>query len=202
MSKQYIVINLNKAESAETRIERVKERGRWILFSILFILLIGANARVWMISLGYNAIIDKKKKEISRLKEEINQLQSQGKNLSKYDILSFADLEQDRFLWAQNMEKMGAVTPDDIALTGLRYKRQKLLIFGIALTFEDRKDFEIIDEYVQTLRNNKEFSKNFSRIKYVGHSKVSVRGQEIIRFEIEAKSKKINENLFLEVYYG
>ena len=103
MTKQYIVINLNKAESAETRIERVKERGRWILFSILFILLIGANARVWMISLGYNAIIDKKKKEISRLKEEINQLQSQGKNLSKYDILSFADLEQDRFLWAQNL---------------------------------------------------------------------------------------------------
>ena len=202
MTKQYIVINLNKAESAETRIERVKERGRWILFSILFILLIGANARVWMISLGYNSIIDKKKKEISRLKEEINQLQSQGKNLSKYDILSFADLEQDRFLWAQNMEKMGAVTPDDIALTGLRYKREKLLIFGIALTFEDRKDFEIIDEYVQTLRNNKEFSKNFSRIKYVGHSKVNVRGQEIIRFEIEAKSKKINENLFLEVYYG
>ena len=196
MTKQYIVINLNKAESAETRIERVKERGRWILFSILFILLIGANARVWMISLGYNAIIDKKKKEISRLKEEINQLQSQGKNLSKYDILSFADLEQDRFLWAQNMEKMGAVTPDDIALTGLRYKREKLLIFGIALTFEDRKDFEIIDEYVQTLRNNKEFSKNFSRIKYVGHSKVSVRGQEIIRCEIEAKSKKNKRKSF------
>ena len=88
-----------------------------------------------MISVGYNSIIDKKKTEISRLKEEINNLQSQGKNLSKYDILSFADLEQDRFLWAQNMEKMGKVTPDDIAITGLRYKREKLLIFGIALTF-------------------------------------------------------------------
>ena len=62
MSKQYIVINLNKAESAETRIERVKERGRWILFSIIFALLIGANVRVGMISVGYNSIIDKKKK--------------------------------------------------------------------------------------------------------------------------------------------
>ena len=86
MGKQYIVINLNKAESAETRIERVKERGRWVLFSILFILLIGANARVWMISLGYNSIIDKKKKEISRLNEEIDKLQSQGKNLSLIHI--------------------------------------------------------------------------------------------------------------------
>ena len=196
MSKQYIVINLNKAESAETRIERVKERGRWILFSIIFALLIGANVRVGMISVGYNSIIDKKKTEISRLKQEINNLQSQGKNLSKYDILSFADLEQDRFLWAQNMEKMGKVTPDDIAITGLRYKREKLLIFGIALTFEDRKDFEIIDEYVQTLRNDKEFSKNFSRIKYVGHNKVNIRGQDIIRFEIEAKSKKTKRKSF------
>ena len=124
MSKQYIVINLNKAESAETRIERVKERGRWILFSVILALFVGANARVMMIGLGYNSIIDKKKKEISRLKEEINNLTTQGKNLSKYDILSFADLEQDRFLWAQNMEKMGKVTPDDIAITGLRYKRR------------------------------------------------------------------------------
>ena len=197
MSKQYIVINLNKAESAETRIERVKERGRWVLFSVILALFVGANARVVMIGLGYNSIIDKKKKEILRLKEEINNLTTQGKNLSKYDILSFADLEQDRFLWAQNMEKMGKVTPDDIAITGLRYKREKLLIFGIALTFEDRKDFEIIDEYVQTLRNDKEFSENFSRIKYIGHNKVNIRGQDIIRFEIEAKSKKNKRKSFL-----
>tara|TARA_Y100001980_G_C14551472_1_gene334836 strand:+ start:1034 stop:1627 length:594 start_codon:yes stop_codon:yes gene_type:complete len=197
VSKQYIVINLNKAESAETRIERVKERGRWVLFSVILALFVGANARVMMIGLGYNSIIDKKKKEISRLKEEINNLTTQGKNLSKYDILSFADLEQDRFLWAQNMEKMGKVTPDDIAITGLRYKREKLLIFGIALTFEDRKDFEIIDEYVQTLRNDKEFSENFSRIKYIGHNKVNIRGQDIIRFEIEAKSKKNKRKSFL-----
>ena len=190
MSKQYIVINLNKAESAETRIERIKERGRWILFSILFLTLIGANARVWMISIGYDGIIEKKREEIKQRKEELNKLQSKGKNLSKYDILSFADLEQDRFLWAKNLEKMGEVTPDDIAITGLRYKREKLLIYGIALTFEDRKDFEIIDEYVQTLRTNKDFSNNFSRIKYVGHNKVNIRGQDIIRFEIEAKSKK------------
>ena len=190
MSKQYIVINLNKAESDETRIERIKERGRWILFSILFLTLIGANARVWMISIGYDGIIEKKREEIKQRKEELNKLQSKGKNLSKYDILSFADLEQDRFLWAKNLEKMGEVTPDDIAITGLRYKREKLLIYGIALTFEDRKDFEIIDEYVQTLRTNKDFSKNFSRIKYVGHNKVNIRGQDIIRFEIEAKSKK------------
>ena len=196
MSKHYIIINLNKAESAETRLERIREQVRWGVFGVLMLLLVSVNFQVWMISNGYNDIISQKKGEIERLKDEIDKLQSEGKNLSKGDILSFADLEQDRFLWAQNLEKMGQVTPDDIAITGLRYKREKLIIRGIALTFEDRKDFEIIDEYVQTLRKNKEFSNNFNRIKYVGHNKVNVRGQDIVRFEIEAKVKKTGRKSF------
>tara|TARA_B100000029_G_scaffold153318_1_gene148536 strand:- start:9995 stop:10588 length:594 start_codon:yes stop_codon:yes gene_type:complete len=196
MSKQYIVINLNKAESAETRLERIRERVRWGTFSFLVVLLLGVNVRVWMIGAGYNDIIDQKKNEIIRLKDEINKLQTEGKNLSKEDILSFADLEQDRFLWAKNLEEMGKMTPDDMAITGLRFKRGRLVIKGIALTFEDRKDFEIIDEYVQTLRRNKDFSYNFNKIKYVGHSKVNVRGQEIVRFEIEAKIKKARRKSF------
>lgn len=197
MGKPYIVINLNKAESAETLAQRVKERARWVVFGFVVALLLGVNIRVWMISFGYNGIINQKEQEIDRLQSEIDQLQSQGKNLSKYDILSFADLEQDRFLWAQNLEKMGSLTPGDIAVTGLRFKRNKLVLKGIALTFEDRKDFEIIDEYIQTLRKNKEFSSDFTRIKYVGHNKVSVRGQDIIRFEIEASIKKNSRKSFL-----
>tara|TARA_B100000586_G_scaffold222736_1_gene169872 strand:- start:170 stop:763 length:594 start_codon:yes stop_codon:yes gene_type:complete len=196
LSKHYIIINLNKAESAETRLERIREQVRWSVFGVLMLLLVSVNFQVWMISNGYNDIISQKKGEIERLKDEIDKLQSEGKNLSKGDILSFANLEQDRFLWAQNLEKMGRVTPDDIAITGLRYKRGKLIIRGIALTFEDRKDFEIIDEYVQTLRKNKEFSNNFNRIKYVGHNKVNVRGQDIVRFEIEAKVKKTGRKSF------
>ena len=196
MSKHYIVINLNKAESAETRLARIREQVRWGIFGVLMLLLVSVNFQVWMISNGYNDIISQKKEEIERLKDEIDKLQSEGKNLSKGDILSFADLEQDRFLWAQILEKMGRVTPDDIAITGLRFKREKLIIRGIALTFEDRKDFEIIDEYVQTLRRNKEFSNNFNRIKYVGHNKVNVRGQDIVRFEIEAKVKKTGRKSF------
>ena len=196
MSKHYIVINLNKVESAETRLARIREQVRWGIFGVLMLLLVSVNFQVWMISNGYNDIISQKKEEIERLKDEIDNLQSEGKNLSKGDILSFANLEQDRFLWAQNLEKMGRVTPDDIAITGLRFKREKLIIRGIALTFEDRKDFEIIDEYVQTLRKNKEFSNNFNRIKYVGHNKVNVRGQDIVRFEIEAKVKKTGRKSF------
>ena len=194
--KSYITINLNKAESAEIRQERIRDRTRWSVFGILIFLLLAINVRVWMISSGYNRVIDQKKSEIHNLKEQIKQLQSRGKNLSKNDIMSFADLEQERFLWASNLELLGAMTPDDMAITGMRFKRDKLTIKGIALTFEDRKDFEIIDEYIQTLRNYKEFSDNFSRIKYVGHQKVDIRGQKIIRFEIVASIRKGGKKYF------
>ena len=189
MDRQFILINLNKAESAETRLQRIREQFRWGTFAVLLIILLGVNIRTWMIGLGYNKIIDQKKEEIQRLKDEIAKLQTEGKNLSKDDILAFADLEQNRYLWAQNLEILGTMTPDDMAITGLRYKKQKLVVRGIALTFEARKDFEIIDEYVQTLRRNKNFSQNFRKIKYVGHSKINVRGQDIVRFEIEATIK-------------
>ena len=194
--KSYITINLNKAESAEIRQERIREQTRWSVFGILIFLLLAINVRVWMISSGYNRVIDQKKSEIHNLKGQIKQLQSRGKNLSKNDIMSFADLEQERFLWASNLELLGAMTPDDMAITGMRFKRDKLTIKGIALTFEDRKDFEIIDEYIQTLRNYKEFSDNFSRIKYVGHQKVDIRGQKIIRFEIVASIRKGGKKYF------
>ena len=188
--KTYIKINLNKAESSEVIKERMLERTRWVVFGVLVFSLFVINLRVWMMGFGYNSVIEKKKNQIQELKEEIRQLQSKGKNLSKNDIMSFADLEQDRFLWARNMELLGEMTPDDMAITGMRFKRDKLTIKGIALTFEDRKDFEIIDEYVQTLRDNKEFSEKFTRIKYVGHQKVNVRGQNIIRFEIVGSIRK------------
>ena len=194
--KSYITINLNKAESAEIRQERIREQTRWSVFGILIFLLLAINVRVWMISSGYNRVIDQKKSEIQNLKEQIKQLQSRGKSLSKNDIMSFAELEQGRFLWASNLELLGAMTPDDIAITGMRFKRDKLTIKGIALTFEDRKDFEIIDEYIQTLRNYKEFSDNFSRIKYVGHQKVDIRGQKIIRFELVASIRKGGKKYF------
>ena len=57
MTKHYIVINLNKAESAETRLERIRERARWGVFGVLMLLLVSVNFQVWMISNGYNDII-------------------------------------------------------------------------------------------------------------------------------------------------
>ena len=57
MSKHYIVINLNKVESAEPRLARIREQVRWGNFGVLMLLLVSVNFQVWMISNGYYDII-------------------------------------------------------------------------------------------------------------------------------------------------
>ena len=83
MSKHYIIINLNKAESAETRLERIREQVRWGVFGVLILLLISVNFQIWMISNGYNDIISQKKGEIGRLKDKINKLKTCIENTKK-----------------------------------------------------------------------------------------------------------------------
>ena len=190
MPKTYFIVNLNKGETAETRLGIIRERVRWGIFSVLVSLLVGMNIRVFMINAGYDSIIEQKKIEILRVESEIKKLESSGKNLSKKDIMSFAELEQGRFLWANNIEILGNLTPSDMSITGLRFKKEKFVIRGIAITFEDKKDFDIIDEYVQTLRKNNKFADSYSNIKYLGHQRLNVRGQDIIRFEVVATIKK------------
>ena len=57
MAKSYILINLNKEESAETRIERSRERTRWAVFFVLILIFLGANSRVLMINSRWCAAI-------------------------------------------------------------------------------------------------------------------------------------------------
>ena len=62
--KNYIKINLNKAESSEVVKERVLERTRWVVFGVLIFSLLFINVGVWMIGFGYNSVIQKKKDKI------------------------------------------------------------------------------------------------------------------------------------------
>ena len=126
--KKLILINLNKRESSESLTLRNKERIRWVLFGLMVSLLLGANGLGWFIGFNYNSLIHQKNMEIDQIKEEISLLREKGKNLSKQDIMTLANLENNRFLWAENLEKIGKMTPEDMSLTELQYKKNKLLI--------------------------------------------------------------------------
>lgn len=191
---KYILINLNQSESKETRREMWREKSRWTIFGVLVALLLYVNIDLWMLGRGYSYLIQRKESEISEVKQKIGELRKQGKNLSKTDILSLADLERNRILWAKNLQLIGKMMPEDMALTSIKYRRNKILIGGIVIVYEDRKDFDIIHRFIATLKRNSELAQNFKNIKFNQGSLNTVRGQEIVEFEIEATVKVSGRN--------
>jgi len=184
--KKMILINLNKRETSESLAIRNKERIRWSIFGLLVSLLFGVNGLTWYIGFNYNSLINQKNIEIDQIKEEISLLREKGKNLSKQDIMTLANLENNRFLWAENLEKLGEMTPEDMSLTELHYKKKKLLIKGIATTYRGQKDFEQVERFIHVLKSNNDFSSHFTRLRLMNHSLINVRGQDIVAFELEA----------------
>ena len=187
---KFISINLNQSESRETIREQWKDRSRWFMFGLITILLLFVNVETWWISRGYTKLIERKESEIKDVKAEISTLRKEGKNLSKADIMSLAELENNRILWARNMQLIGEMTPEDMAITSMKYKKDKIIIGGIAVIFEDRKDFDIVHDYINRLKRNKKLGENFSGIikskLYFFNSIKTIRAQEVVEFEIEA----------------
>ena len=183
---KFISINLNQSESRETIREQWKDRSRWFMFGLITILLLFVNVETWWISRGYTKLIERKESEIKDVKAQISTLRKEGKNLSKADILSLSELENNRILWARNMQLIGEMTPEDMAITSMKYKKDKIIIGGIAVIFEDRKDFDIVHDYINRLKRNKKLGENFSEIKFNQGSLKTIREQEVVEFEIEA----------------
>ena len=181
-----ILINLNKQKTSESLAIRNKERIRWTLFGLIVSLLLIGNVIVFYIGFNYNNLIYQKNQEINQIKEEISRLREKGKNLSKQDILTLAKLENNRFLWAENLEKLGKMTPEDMSLTELKFKKNKFYIKGIATTYSGQKDFEQVERFIQLLKSNKDFSGHFTRLRLMNHELLNVRGQDIVAFELEA----------------
>ncbi len=189
--KKFIIINLNQTDSKEARTERWKERGRWTVFTVILLSLIFANTSLYLIGSGYSRLIAQKENEIADVKQRIRDLRAQGKNLSKQDILSFAKLESNRTLWARNFELLGKMTPDDMALTSLKFNKRnnKLYIEGISVVYKDEEEYEIVHDYINLMKRNREFSKKFPIVKFRQGSLKKIRGQDVVHFEIEAALK-------------
>jgi hypothetical protein len=191
MNKKLILINLNKSNSNESITVKYLDRIRWFIFGFLLFSMLGTNIYLLYIAIDYGLLINNKQGEIKLIKEEISRLREKGKNLSKVDIMTLANLENNRFLWAENFEMLGKLTPEDMALTGLFYEDNKLSIRGIATTYKDQKEFEQVEKFLKILNSNTRFSDQFSRLRLKQHELVKIKGQDIVNFEIEAPMASI-----------
>ena len=91
-----------------------------------------------------------------------------------------------RLTWTEKLNVLGKILPKDVSIIELSYDHilDKLLIKGISKVKSGTKDLDLVVSIIDLIKSNKDFSKDFSDIKFSSSTKVKYKKQEIIEFEI------------------
>jgi hypothetical protein len=191
VENKFVLINLNKTVSNAELQELQQERKKWIIFTVINMLMVALA--FWFISINSQAnfIISERNNVINKLIQDTENLKNEGQiNLSKRDINNLIKTEGERIIWSEKLKILSDITPVDMAITGLEFKNLKFIIKGISKVHEDEKEFLIVEQFINMLKTNARFSDDFKTIKFKGSERDLSRGQEIFKFTIEAELNK------------
>ena len=185
---ELIIVNLNKSFSSTELEQRRNESIRWIYFAIITVALLGNFIWFIYLNMDINQLVMQREDTITKLHTDTEKLKQKGRiNLSKKDIENLYAVEYKRITWADKLKELALITPEDMAITGIVYRNQKVRINAISLINESEKEFSIVENMIKTLQSSKIISNDFSEIKFKSSERKMTRGQEILVFIIEAK---------------
>jgi len=189
MSK-YIIINLNQTVSRFQQEEIKLERQRWIVFGSIIIFFVGISIWFGIINYRTNSLLKERENTIANINEEINTLKKEGQiNLAKKDIESLYKLEKERIFWTNKLQVLADITPINMAITELEFGKKKFTISAVTRLGDDLKEFDVVENFIDLLEENGDFSQDFTSIRFVNSERVRSRGNESFIFRIEAKLK-------------
>ena len=195
MENKFISIDLNQTIN-RFQLEEIKlERTRWIIFSVISTFLVGLSIWFFILNLSSNSLINARGVIISEINTEINQLKKEGQiNLSKKDIESLYKLENERIFWTNKLQTLADITPINMAITALEFNKKKFSIAAVTRLGDDSKEFDVIESFIELLKENEHFSKDFTSIKFSNSERINSRGAEIFTFKVDcllkSKSKR------------
>jgi len=188
-----IIINLNQSFSSTEIKQKKDENTRWTIFTFVLLALFGNLFWFIHINMDINKLVEQRKSTIDQLVEDTEALKQKGRiNLSKKDIENLYNVEKNRITWADKFKDLAVITPEDMAITSIKYRNNKFIINAISLINENEKEFAIVENLINTLQENETISRDFSEIKFKSSERKITRGQEILVFVIEAKLNKVS----------
>ncbi|MBC8215799.1 MAG: PilN domain-containing protein [Candidatus Marinimicrobia bacterium] len=191
MNKNFILINLNQTVSKAQLVEQKAERSRWALFGFVVIIFLGLTASSYTINKDIHELRDARVATIEKIKQDTKALHKEGQiDISKKNILQLSKLESGQILWSPKLQALAKITPDDMAVTELEYKNERLIISAISKLHPGEKEFSVIDNFIQLLKNNSEFADDFKTITFLNSERVRSKGQEMLAFRVIAQSNK------------
>ena len=183
MIKQF-TINLNKGEGEAVIKARAKERRSLIYLAIIALVLIVLSGFIWVQHRELREIVTSKQDKIASIQHQLDSLRREGTKVSKQDVMSLAKLEKDRFLWAARLEALAHVMPDGMALTGLKFEHNRLVIKAISKIKPDEKEFERVSRLMDILETTPEFASRFRDIRFTQSKRRQIEDQEVLELVI------------------
>ena len=192
--KKYIKINLNQIVS-RFQIEELRlARKRWYIAIALVFGFLGSLSFMNYTNYQINQLIDVRRSNIANLNNKIDQLKKEGAiDLSKKDIEMLFLFESKRNYWTPKIQALADLTPIKMAITELEFSKNNLMITSITRLEKGIKEFDVIENFINLIKNEPNFKDDFESIKFINSSKEKSKGQETFTFKIEAKMKKISK---------
>ena len=185
--KKLISINLNQTINKAVLAEMKKEQSRWIMSGSIFLLFVISFGFLVSLNGSLSTLVDKREERIDKIISDTKLLKKEGIDLSKNDIESYYDLENNRIFWSDKLQKLSVITPEYMAITEISYHNGRMIISAVSQINPDEKDFKVIDHFVNLLKDTEEFNEDFVEIKFQSSERIVSRGMEVLSFQVYAK---------------
>ncbi|TKJ39974.1 hypothetical protein CEE37_09565 [candidate division LCP-89 bacterium B3_LCP] len=177
-------INLNKSEGHAEKEARWRKRREAIVIGLFLVIFIILSLYTLRNHQALGSIISDKEDKISEIQERLDELQSVGKNISKDDVLTLAQMEKERFLWASKLKVLADILPEDVVLTFLEYRNRELRIKAISKIMYDEREFDKVSEFMNMLKSTPFFYREFTNIRFSESHRITVEKQAILAITI------------------
>ena len=149
---------------------------------------------MWTIKINsdLNMLIDSRQETIDNIIVKTDRLKKDAKiNLSKADIISSYNLGKHFIPWSKKLVQLSEMTPYDMSITKLIYSNNSFTISAIS-KIEDgnKKEQVILNEFMNSIRSNKDFLKEFEGIEVKKTKKMDSQNSTYLSFDIVGKIKR------------
>jgi hypothetical protein len=188
MTKFYFKINLNKF--GELRLQQESERKAFQTFVSLFVLgtLILFAFVIYLDSQLANKL-QTRQKFLKQIEDQVASYEVSGDFLSKADLDRLSKAFTDRIFWAKKLVALSEKTQGQIAITHFSYKRGILSLYGITKVDKGEREFDLIDNFIQSLKANQQINLDFKDIIFVRSNRDREKDTDIIRFQVDCIGK-------------
>ncbi|MBC8415088.1 MAG: hypothetical protein H8E11_01520 [Candidatus Cloacimonetes bacterium] len=188
MQQFYFKINLNKFGELRKQIETEKRTFNATAISYGITLVI-VSIIVMLLNFNLNSKIENRKILLQDIKEEIETYEVSGEFLSSKDLQRLAKVITERIFWSKKLVAISEKTTDKIAITHFSFKGGHLSLYGITRLDKEQREFDLINNFINELKSNKQINIDFPEIQFVKSTYDIEKDVEILRFQIDCITK-------------